>query len=112
MVVGGTLGNVGSPLNLAAWAASAALIGGVLLAAYIVLLRHHIGIVPFAVALLTTAGTLREGWARAFPGALVGSLIGVVVMWLLAAAWFRSLDVLRRPAAGVAGGDIALTAHG
>jgi hypothetical protein len=32
-------------------------------------------------------------------------------MWLLAAAWFRNLDALRRPAAGVAGGDIAITAH-
>ena len=99
VIVGGVLANAGSPLNLAAWIASAAIIGALLLAAYIVVLHHHSRVVPFAAALLATAATLREGSTRAYPGALAGALIACVVMWIVAGAWFRALDLLnRRPA--------------
>jgi hypothetical protein len=99
LIVGGVLGNAGSPLNLAAWIASAAIIGALLLAAYVVVLRHHGRIVPFAAALLTTAATLREGWTRAYPGVLTGVLIACIVMWVVAIVWFRALDRLHRRAA-------------
>jgi hypothetical protein len=94
VVVGGVLGNAGSPLNLAAWIASAAIIGALLLAAHVVVLRHHGRIVPFAAAFLSTAASLREGWTRAYPGVLAGALIACVVMWLVAIVWFRALDRL------------------
>jgi hypothetical protein len=96
VIVGGVLGNAGSPLNLAAWIASAATIGALLLAAYLVVLRHHGRVVPFAAALMTTAATLRDGWTRAYPGVFAGALIACVVMWIVASAWFRALDLLHR----------------
>ena len=99
VVVGGVLGNAGSPLNLAAWLASAAIIGALLLAAYVFVLRHHSRVVPFVAALLTTAATLREGWTRAYPGVLPGALIAFVLIWVVAIAWFRGLDLLSRRAA-------------
>jgi hypothetical protein len=99
VIVGGVLGNAGSPLNLAAWMASAAIIGALLLAAYVVVLRYHVGVVPFAAALVTTAATLREGWTRAHPGVLAGALIACVMMWAVAIVWFRALErVYRRTA--------------
>jgi hypothetical protein len=96
VVAGGVLGNAGSPLNLTVWIAAALILGALLLAAYVVVLRHHSRIVPFAAAVLTTAATLREGWARAYPGVLPGALIACVVMWLVAIAWSRGLAVLHR----------------
>ena len=40
---------------------------------------------------MTTAGTLREGWSRAFPGALAGAIVAVVVMWAVGYWWFKAL---------------------
>jgi hypothetical protein len=98
VIVGGVLGNSGSPLNLAVWIGSGAIIGALLLAAYVVVLRHHSRVVPFAAALLTTAATLREGWSGAYPGVLAGALIACVVIWVVASTWFRALDLLHRRA--------------
>ena len=98
-IVGGLLGAAGPPENLLPWVASAAIIGALLVAIYVAVLRHDVSVVPFGVAVMTLAGTLREGWLRpyhaALPGAIVAALgIGVVAYW-----WFRAL---RSPSAGQA----------
>ena len=90
-VAGGTLGTGASPQNLAAWIVSAVLIGLLLTALYVIVLRHDISIVPIAVAVMTTMGTLREGWSRAYPGALAGSIVASVLMCAIGYAWFRVL---------------------
>ncbi|OLC84943.1 MAG: hypothetical protein AUH72_00320 [Acidobacteria bacterium 13_1_40CM_4_65_8] len=87
----GVLGNAASPLNLTTWIASAMLIGLLLTAAYVFVLRHDVSVVPIAVALMTTMGTLREGWTRPFPGALAGAIVASVVMCVVAYVWFRVL---------------------
>jgi hypothetical protein len=85
------LGTAGSPMNLAPWIASAAAIGALLAAVYVLVLRHDVSLVPLAVAVMTIGGTLREGSAAAYPGALAGAIAGVVVMGLAAWWWFRAL---------------------
>ncbi len=90
-VVGGVLGAAGSPMNLTPWLASAAAIGAVLVVAYVLVLRHDVSVVPLAVAVMTIAGTLREGWAAPFPGAVAGAIAGVILMGLAAFWWFREL---------------------
>ena len=40
---------------------------------------------------MTLTGTLREGWARPYPGALAGAIVAVVVMCAVAYWWFRAL---------------------
>ena len=90
-VAGGLLGAPGSPENLLPWIGSAAVVGALLVAAYIFILREDISVAPLAVAVFTMTGTLREGWSRAYPGALLGAIVAVVVMWALAYWWFRAL---------------------
>jgi hypothetical protein len=75
--------------------ASAALVGALLVAAYVAVLRHDISVVPFGVATMTTVGTLREGWAQAYPGALGGAIVAVVGMWVVAYWLFRALNARR-----------------
>jgi hypothetical protein len=103
-VVGGVLGAAGSPMNLAPWIASAAAIGALLVAVYVLVLRHDVSLVPIAVAVMTIAGTLREGSAAAYPGALAGAIAGVIVMGLAAFWWFRALrkSSERSPSSSVA----------
>ena len=68
------LGNAASPTNLASWIATAVVIGGVLLAAYAFVLRHDIRVVPFAAAILTTAGTLGDALVLNTPGSTTGAV--------------------------------------
>ena len=95
-IVGGLLGASASPENLPAWIASATLIGGMFVAAYIFVLRDEVAPLPFAVAVMTMTGTLREGWSRAYPEALAGAIVAVVVMWAVAFWWFRALRQRRQ----------------
>ena len=91
VIVGGMLGAAGSPLNLVPWTASAVGVGALLAAAYVIVLRHDVSVVPIAAAVMTMAGALRDGSMRAYPGALSGTIAGVVVMGCVAYAWFRAL---------------------
>jgi len=91
LIVGGVLGAAGSPEILVPWVAFAALVGALMTAAYVVVLRHDASIVPIAAAVMTMAGTLYEGSARAYPGALPGAIIAVIAMGAVAYGWFRAL---------------------
>jgi hypothetical protein len=90
-IVGGLLGTPGSPENLLPWIVSAALIGALLVAMYVGVLRHDVSVVPFGVAVMTLAGTLREGWAQPYPAAFPGAIVAVIAMWAVAYWWFRAL---------------------
>ena len=90
-LVGGLLGTPGSPENLVLWIVSAALVGALLVAMYVGVLRHDVSALPFGVAVMTLTGTLREGWARPYPGALAGAIVAVVAMGAVAYWWFRAL---------------------
>jgi hypothetical protein len=92
VAVGGVLGNSASPLNIGMWITAAIVIGLILIAVYVFVLRHDVSVIPLAAAVVATVGTLPEGLSRAYPGALPGALIAVAIMWLAAYAWFRTLS--------------------
>jgi hypothetical protein len=91
VIVCGVLGTAGSPADLPLWIASAAAIGLIFVAAYVFVLRHDVSVVPIAATVMTIGGVLREGWAAAYPGALAGSIAGVVLMTIAAYLWFHAL---------------------
>jgi hypothetical protein len=91
-IAGGLLGATGGSQNMLPLIASAAVIGALLAGVYVGVLRHDVSVVPFAVATLTAAGTLREGWLRAYPGALAGAIAAVVAIWVVAYWLFRALQ--------------------
>ncbi len=94
-IAGGLLGTTGAPQNMLPLIASAAVIGALLAGVYAGILRHDVSVVPFAVATMTAAGTLREGWLRAYPGALGGAIAAVVAIWVVAYWLFRALNAPR-----------------
>jgi hypothetical protein len=94
-LAGSLLGATGGAPNMLPLIASAAVIGALLVGVYVGVLRHDVSVVPFAVATLTAAGTLREGWLRAYPGALGGAIAAVVAIWAAAYWLFRALNAPR-----------------
>jgi hypothetical protein len=91
VVVGGVLGTTASPLNVPLWIASVVVLGLLLAGIYVVVLRYDISNMPIAIAVMTTMGTLREGWLRAYPGAFGGAVVACVLIWLVAYPCFRVL---------------------
>jgi len=56
---------------------------------------------------MTTMGTLREGWSRAYAGALAGSIVASILMCAIGYAWFR---VLRDRSENEATGRVSIPA--
>ncbi len=81
------------------WFWQGLLLGGSLLAAYILVLRHQLSLVVPAVAGAVAWQTLGQGILRAYPGALLGNLLAVVVILLVALWWVRALADDTMPAA-------------
>jgi len=92
VLIGGVLGNAASPRDLPVWIAFTLLIGAMFLAMYVLVLRHDVGIVPIAAAVMTSLGALREGLAAAYPASLVGTFVSIVLMSLVGWIWFRALE--------------------
>jgi hypothetical protein len=97
VLIGGVLGNAASPRDLLVWIGLTLLIGAMFLAAYVVVLRHDVSVVPIAAAAMTSLGALREGLAAAYPASLAGTLLSIVLMSVVGWIWFRALEV-RGPA--------------
>jgi hypothetical protein len=74
------------------WLGAGTLTGVVLWALYTLVLRFDWTTIPVLMATSMALDLLREGQYRAYPGALIGALIAVVIVVLLAWYWWRSLS--------------------
>jgi hypothetical protein len=68
------------------WLVEGILTGLVLLAVWVLVLRHHPALVPVVTASGTVLGTLREAVIGAYPGVTPGSIIGAGAV--VAASWW------------------------
>jgi hypothetical protein len=85
------------------WVASALLSGAMLFLAYVLVLRFELSVLPLAVGAMQILDLARSAVQQAYPGALAGALVGMVVVAALAWAWFAALRRLGgRPVALVA----------
>jgi MFS family permease len=81
----------------ALWAVSGTVTGLLMLAAYVFILRFDITLTPIAVAVMVILDRIPEGLHRAYPGALPGTALGIVVIAMISWWWFNEL---RRERAG------------
>ena len=88
----GVLGT-GAPqgADIGGWLAAAALAAAALLAAYVTLLRADLTMVPLVIGTMTVFGILAQNIPEPFPGALVASIGGAILIGVLAWWWFRAL---------------------
>ena len=87
----------GSPpgSHLGGWAMAGAVTGAALLVAYVTLLRFDLTMLAGALAVIAVVRLLARAAERPYSGAMVGALLGVLLVTALAAGWFRAV---RRPA--------------
>jgi hypothetical protein len=84
LVLAGT-GEVESALL---WAGSGLIAGLLLLVGYILVLRHHMALIPVAAAGAMILGNLGEGALGVYPGSLAGSVVAALLVVALAVFWF------------------------
>jgi hypothetical protein len=97
IVVGLLLRGMNPGPEPALWAVSGTVTGLLMLAAYVFVLRLDITLTPVAVAVMVILGRVPEGLHRAYPGALPGTALGIVVIAIISWWWFNEL---RRERAG------------
>ena len=78
----------GSVESLALWLAEGLGTGLVLLAAWVLVIRHQPTIVPLVVAAGAVLGALQRAAVNPFPGAAVGSALGAAAILVVAVWWF------------------------
>lgn len=77
--------------SLLFWVPSGLLMGVVLLLVYQLVFRFHVALIPLAMVAVAILGTLRQGLLRAYPTAMSGAAVAIVLTGLLAFYWYRQL---------------------
>jgi hypothetical protein len=101
LVVGFAAGGTPAGISAGGWLIAGAITGAALAISYITLLRLDPTMVPLAIGIMAAVGALGQGAQRAYPGALVGSVVAAIVATLMGVWWFR---ILRRARAKVIAG--------
>jgi membrane protease YdiL (CAAX protease family) len=73
------------------WLASGLGAGMVLWVAYVTVLRFNMALLPLALATATILATVRQGILNAYPGAITGSVIAVLLIGALAMVWAKRM---------------------
>jgi membrane protease YdiL (CAAX protease family) len=73
------------------WLLSGLLMGVVLLAAYIFILRFHLALVPLALGVVTVLTQLKQGIYQPIPAALPGAITAIILTGLFAFYWLKKL---------------------
>jgi MFS family permease len=90
ILAGSSIGSIGS------WLAAGAIVGIAYLAAYVFVLRFWlVGLVPIAVATGSILSALRHGMHQAYPQALLGAIIAVLLTAAL--SWYGFQRLLNKP---------------
>ncbi|MCI0697231.1 CPBP family intramembrane metalloprotease [candidate division KSB1 bacterium] len=73
------------------WLLSGLLTGGLLLLAYIFVLRLNLALIPLAVSVMILLGEVKQGIAQPIPAARSGAIIAIVLTALFALYWLKKL---------------------
>jgi hypothetical protein len=95
VAIGFLAGGTPAGSHAGGWAVAGVITAAALAVLYIGLLRFDITLVPLALAVMSAVGVLARGAERAYPGALVGSVIGACALVGLGYWWFRALRTSR-----------------
>ena len=90
IVVGLAVAGSGSIETIPSWLVGGLTTGAVLMLAYFVAFRHQPSLVILAVAAAAVLSILRDGIQRPYPTALVGAILGAVLVAFAAWVWFKS----------------------
>jgi len=92
IVLTGFLSSVGSAENLSFFLLSGLIWGIMYLLAYILVFRYNMSIIPLAMGSLTIVGILRQGIMNAYPAAIPGKILAIILIGFVSVYWYRLLQ--------------------
>lgn len=81
-----------APNGMVEWLLGGSLVGLSMLAAYLMILRHDLTLIPLAVGAGLLLATVRQGAMESYSTALPGAILGSILIMITACIWFRSLQ--------------------
>ncbi len=91
MATGFVVAGIRDVPSIPGWFAASALTAIALIASYLVVFRFQIALLPVTAAAIGSLAVLREGLFRAHPGALMGSILGAIVIVCMGVFWTRAM---------------------
>ena len=65
--------------------------GIIYLLIYLFIFRFQLALIPIAFAVMVMLGELKQGVMNAFPAALPGAILAIIVVGLFSFYWYRKL---------------------
>ncbi len=78
--------------NLTSWLAGGLVTGFILLLTYQFVFRYHLALIPLVIATASIFAVLRQGIFNAYPGAISGSVLAIILCVVLSFFWFKRSD--------------------
>jgi hypothetical protein len=91
VILGFALAGAEGADSVGLWLGAGLVTGLLLWASWVLVLRFQLALIPIAAAAIAILGILRESVIGAYPGALVGGVVAVILVALLAVHWFGRL---------------------
>jgi len=82
---------VDSILSIPFWLLSGLLMGIVFLLTYLFIFRYALALIPIAFAVMVMLGELRQGVMNAFPAALPGAILAIIIVGVFSYYWYKKL---------------------
>lgn len=82
---------MGSILSIPFWLLSGLVMGIIYLLIYLFIFRYQLALIPIAFGVMIMFGELRQGIMNAFPAALPGAILAVIVVAVFSYYWYRKL---------------------
>lgn len=95
--------------TIPSWLISGVVMGFVMIAAYVLVLRHSTILIPIVVGAITILEILKEGVRQAYPAAFPGSIAAAILIGIVAVVWLKAL---MPPAGDLAGVGRTMAARG
>ena len=95
LVLLGLISNADLAINgISFWLISGLIAGVIILLAYRFVVRFHLSSIPLIVGAMTILNGVQQGMLQAYPGALVGSLLGIILIGYISGYWYKKWQIV------------------
>jgi len=91
IVLTGFLASTGSAESVSYFLLSGLIWGVLYLLAYILVFRYSLSLIPLAMGSITIVGILRQGIMNAYPTAITGNILAIILIGVVSFYWYRLL---------------------
>ena len=82
-----------SVLSIPFWLVSGLVMGIIYLILYLFVFRYQLALIPIAFGVMVMLAELKQGIMNAFPAALPGAILAIILIGLFSYYWYKKLTI-------------------